>query len=68
MKDLSLKEVAFACRVQGVDSRNWRGWGKVGSDGKEKRDARGKGGAMSIEGLTERASWSRYSLRAIIAD
>lgn len=56
IKDLSLKEAAILCRVQGLDTRNQRGWGKAGGESKEKRDARGKGGAMSIEGLTERKS------------
>jgi cytoplasmic tRNA 2-thiolation protein 2 len=54
MKELSLKEAAFTCRTQGLETRNWRGWGKVGAGDGDKRDARGKGGAMSIEGLVER--------------
>ena len=53
MKDLSLKEAAFACRVRRIETRNARVWGRV-AGGEGRRDARGKGGAMSIEGLTER--------------
>lgn len=56
MKELSLKEASFTCRVQKLETRNWRGWGKIGAGEGEKRDARGKGGAMSIEGLVERES------------
>lgn len=57
MKDLSYKEAAFSCRIRRLETRNYRGWDrtKVGA-GSDKREARGKGGAMSIEGLTERES------------
>lgn len=64
MKELSLKEAAFTCRVQGLETRNYRGWGKVGAGDGEKRDARGKGGAMSIEGLVERKSLHREGRRS----
>lgn len=55
MKDLSYKEAAFSCRIRRLETRNYRGWDrtKVGASS-DKREARGKGGAMSIEGLTER--------------
>lgn len=64
MKDLSLKEAAFSCRIRGIEMRNRRDWDRAGAVGGEsRRDARGKGGAMSIEGLTERESGAEGPLK-----
>ena len=51
MKELSVREVSMWCRIHGISTVNHRGWDAVGP---RERGGRAKGGASSIEGLTER--------------
>ena len=49
MKELSLKEAAFLCHSRGIRTMNRRGWGGG-------LKTKGKGGALSLEMLTESES------------